>query len=159
MALLIIIALALTVRALTANFLRDDLSDPGWCPFGIYSAFDRQAQDGLDGRASFLRIDDPSQTDKAVYPPGYPLWLAFIYKLSGNRSPAVVQNVQWILDSFAVLLVVGIGVTTFGCGVGLSAGLVAGLWPLLAAFGAVPLADGPASLVVFGASWVLLPAM
>src|SRR6266481_569157 len=114
LALLIIIALALTVRALTANFLRAHLNDPGWFPFGIYSAFDRQAQDGLDGRASFFRIDDPSQTDKAVYPPGYPLWLAFIYKLSGNRSPAVVQNVQWILDSFAVLLVVGIGVTTFG---------------------------------------------
>jgi 4-amino-4-deoxy-L-arabinose transferase-like glycosyltransferase len=158
LALLFILALALTVRALTANFLRAHLNDPGWFPFGIYSAFDRQAQDGLDGRASFFRIDDPSRTDKAVYPPGYPLWLAFIYELSGKRSPAVVQNVQWILDSFAVLLVVGIGVTTFGWGVGLSAGWIAALWPLLAAYGAVPLADAPTSWIVLAASWMLLLA-
>jgi hypothetical protein len=159
LALLFILALALTVRALTANFLRAHLNDPGWFPFGIYSAFDRQAQDGLDGRASFFRIDDPSRTDAVVYPPGYPLWLAFIYELSGHRSPAVVQNVQWILDSFAVLLVVGIGATAFGWRIGLSAGGIAALWPLLASYGAVPLADAPTSWIVLGASWMLLLAM
>ncbi len=158
LALLLILALALTVRALTANFLRAHLNDPGWFPFGIYLAFDRQAQDGLDGRASFFRIDDPSRTDKAVYPPGYPLWLAFIYELSGHRSPAVIQNVQWILDSFSVLLIVGIGVTTFGWRVGLWAGGIAALWPLLASYGAVPLADAPTSWIVLGASWMLLLA-
>ncbi|MFS8085220.1 MAG: hypothetical protein ACMG6H_06285, partial [Acidobacteriota bacterium] len=83
LALLCILALAFTVRALTANFLRAHLNDAGWFPFGIYSAFDRQAQDGLDGRGSFFRIDDPSRTDAAIYPPGYPLWLALIYKVSG----------------------------------------------------------------------------
>lgn len=158
LALLFILALALTVRGLTANFLRAHLNDPGWFPFGIYAAFDRQAQDGLDGRASFFRIDDPSRTDQAVYPPGYPLWLAFIYELSGHRSPAVVQNVQWILDSFAVLLVVGIGVTAFGWRTGLWAGGIAALWPLLATYGAVPLADAPTSWIVLGASWMLLLA-
>jgi 4-amino-4-deoxy-L-arabinose transferase-like glycosyltransferase len=158
LALLFILVLALTVRALTANFLRAHLNDPGWFPFGIYSAFDRQAQDGLDGRASFFRIDDPSRTDTAVYPPGYPLWLALIYKLSGTRSPAVVQNVQWVLDSLAVFLIVGIGVTAFGWSIGLWAGGITALWPLLATYGAVPLADAPTSWIVLGAAWMLLLA-
>jgi 4-amino-4-deoxy-L-arabinose transferase-like glycosyltransferase len=158
LALLFILALALTVRGLTANFLRAHLNDPGWFPFGIYSAFDRQAQDGLDGRASFFRIDDPSRTDSAVYPPGYPLWLASIYKLSGVRSPVVIQNVQWILDSFSVLIIVGIGVTAFGWRIGLWAGGIAALWPLLGTYGAVPLADAPTSWIVLGAAWMLLLA-
>ena len=158
LALLFIVALALTARALTANFLRAHLNDPGWFPFGIYGAFDRQAQDGLDGRASFFRIDDPSRTDTAVYPPGYPLWLALIYELSGTRSVTVVQNVQWVLDSFSVLLVAGIGVTAFGWRTGLWAGVIAALWPLLATYGAVPLADAPTSWMILGASWMLLLA-
>ena len=158
LALLFILALGLTVRGLTANFLRAHLNDPGWFPFGIYAAFDRQAQDGLDGRASFFHIDDPSRTDAAIYPPGYPLWLALIYKLSGARSPATVQNVQWILDSFSVLLMVGIGATAFGWRPGLWAGGIAALWPLLATYGAVPLADAPTSWIVLGATWMLLLA-
>ena len=157
-ALLLIVALALTIRGLTANFLRAHLNDAGWFPFGIYSAFDRQAQDGLDGRASFFRIDDPSRTDVAIYPPGYPLWLALIYKISGDRSPATVQNVQWILDSLSVLLIVGIGTTTYGWRIGLWAGGIAALWPLLATYGAVPLADAPTSWFVLGATWMLLLA-
>lgn len=156
--LLFILLLAFTVRALTANFLRAHLDDPGWFPYGIYALFDRQAQDGLDGRASFFRIDDPSRTDMAVYPPGYPLWLAFIYTITGKRSPAVVQNVQWVLDAFAVLLVVGAGVTAFGWRTGLCAGWIAALWPLLATYGAVPLADAPTSWMVLGATWMLLLA-
>lgn len=146
------------MRALTANFLRAHLNDPGWFPFGIYSAFDRQAQDGLDGRSSFFRIDDPSRTDAAVYPPGYPLWLAFIYKLSGSRSPKTVQNVQWIVDSFSVFLVVGIGVTAFGWRTGIWAGGIAALWPLLASYGVAPLADAPTNWIVLGATWMLLLA-
>ena len=158
LALLFILALAFTVRALAANFLRAHLNDPSWFPFGIYSAFDRQAQDGLDGRASFFRIDDPSRTDAAIYPPGYPLWLALVYKLSGIRYASAVQNVQWVLDALSVFLVIGAGVTAFGWGVGLWAGGIAALWPLLATYGAVPLADAPTSWIVLAATWMLLLA-
>ena len=158
MALLFILALAFSVRALTANFLRAHLDEPGWFPSGIYGNFDRQAQDWLDGRASIFWIDDPSHTDAAIYPPGYPLWLAFIYKLTGSRSPATVQNVQWVLDAFSVLLIVGIGVTAFGWRTGLWAGWIAALWPLLALSGAAPLADSPTSWIVVGAAWLLLLA-
>src|SRR5256885_14161667 len=77
--ILIVLALSFSVRALTMNFIRAHLTDAGWFPSGIYAVFDRQAQNILDHRASVLWIDDPSQTETAVYPPGYPLWLAFIY--------------------------------------------------------------------------------
>ena len=157
--LIFIVALALSVRFLTANFLRAHLDDPGWFPSGIYGAFDRQAQDWLDGRAAIFWIDDSSRTDKATYAPGYPLWLALIYKLSGSRSPATIQNIQWVLDSFAVLLVVGVGLSAFGWRVGLWAGGIAALWPLLATYGAVPLADAPTSWIILGAAWMLLLAV
>lgn len=158
LALLFILALSFCVRALTANFLRAHLDEPGWFPSGIYANFDRQAQDWLDGRSSIFWIDDPAHTDSAIYPPGYPLWLAFVYTLAGNRSPAAVQNVQWVLDSFSVLLIIGIGVTAFGWRTGLWAGGIAALWPLLALSGAAPLADAPTTWIVVAAAWLLLLA-
>ncbi len=154
--ILLILLVAFSVRALTANFLRSHLSDPGWFPTGIYAAFDAPAQDWLDGRSPIFRIDDPVRTDKATYAPGYPLWLAIIYRLSGSRSPATVQNVQWVLDSFAVLLVIGVGVTAFGWRVGLWAGGIAALWPLLVIYGSLPLADAPTSWIVLSATWMFL---
>lgn len=158
LALLFIVALSFCVRALTANFLRAHLDEPGWFPSGIYANFDRQAQDWLDGRSSIFWIDDAAHTDAAIYPPGYPLWLAFVYTLAGNRSPAAVQNVQWVLDSFSVLLIVGISVTAFGWRTGLWAGGIAALWPLLALSGAAPLADAPTTWIVVAACWLLLLA-
>lgn len=156
--LLLILAFALTVRGLTAQFIGAHLNDSAWFPYGIYAYFDRQAQDGLDGRASFFWIDDPTHTDSAVYPPGYPLWLAFIYKVTGTRSVVTVQNIQWVLDAFSVLLVAGIGATAFGWRAGLWAGWIAALWPLLALYGAIPLADAPTSWIVLGGAWMLLLA-
>ena len=61
--LCLIVTLAFAVRALTANFLRAHLDDPGWFPSGIYAQFDRQAQNWLDGRASIFWIDESSRTD------------------------------------------------------------------------------------------------
>lgn len=156
--LCLIVTLAFAVRALTANFLRAHLDDPGWFPSGIYAQFDRQAQNWLDGRAPIVFIQDSSRTDAAIYPPGYPLWLALVYKLSGSRSPVSVQNVQWVLDALSVLLVVGVGVTAFNWRVGLWSGGIAALWPLLASYGALPLADSPTSWIIIGASWMFLLA-
>lgn len=156
--LLLILLAASLVRGLTAQFIGARLADPGWFPYGIYAVFDHTAQDALDGRAGFFRIDDPSQTDAAIYPPGYPIWLATIYKLTGERSPAVVQKVQWVIDALSVLLIVGIGVTAFGWRVGLAAGWLMALWPLPAFYGATPLADSPTSWVVLGGAWLLVLA-
>ncbi len=159
LALLLILALGIAVRALTANFIRAHLNDASWFPYGIYAVFDRQAQAALDDRGSLFWIGDSSRTDLAVYPPGYPLWLAMIYKLTGSRSAATVQDVQWVLDALSVFLIVGIGVTAFGWQVGLWAGAIAALWPLLAVYGALPLADAPTSWLVLAGVWMLLLAV
>lgn len=156
--LLSILLLALIVRGLTARFMSDHLSDTGWFPYGIFAIFDRHAQNILDGKASILRIDDPTETDAAIYPPGYPLWIAVVYAIRGVRSAAVVQNVQWVLDSFAVLIVVGLAVTAFGWRAGVWAGILAALSPLLALYGAMPLADAPTGWIVLGGTWMLVLA-
>src|SRR5918911_871664 len=109
--LLFIVAFSFAVRALTASFIHAHLNDPSWFQSGSYAVFDNQAQAILDRREPLFWIKDSSRTDAIVYPPGYPLWIALLYKLTGVRSPVVVQYAQTVLDSLAVLLVVGIGVS------------------------------------------------
>ena len=158
LSLLFILALAFSVRALTANFLRAHLDDPSWFQFGSYVVFDRPAQDILDHKSPLFWISDPSRTDRIVYPPGYSLWLALVYRLTGERSAAAVQRVQWLLDSLSVLLIVTIASTAYRWKVGVIAGVLAALSPLLALGGATPNADAPASWFVLGAVCCLLLA-
>lgn len=154
--ILFILALALSVRVLTANFLRAHFDDPGWFQFGSYAVFDRQAQAVLDGKESFFWIPDSSRTDLIQYPPGYRVWMAVIYGITGERSAASVQRVQLVLDSLSVLLIVGIGTTAYNWGVGMAAGTLAALSPWLALAGATPTADASASWFVLAAVWCLL---
>lgn len=156
--LLVVLVLSFTVRGLTMRFVRDHLADPGWFQSGTYALFDRQAQNILDGKTSAFWIDDPSRTEAAVYAPGYPLWLAFIYKATGERSAYVVQIVQWVLDALSVMLIVGVGATGLGFRVGLVGGVLAALAPVLALYGVTPLADAPTSWLVVGGVWMLLLA-
>jgi hypothetical protein len=157
-ALFLIFALALIVRSVTAYLIGTHLEDAGWFPYSIYNTFDAQARNVLDGNSSAFWIDDASQTGAAVYPPGYPLWLAFLYALSGLRSIYVIQIVHVILDSGSVLLLVAIGTTAFGRRIGIAAGILAALSPLLAVYGATPLADAPTSWIVLGGVWMLVAA-
>src|SRR5436305_12867421 len=159
---LTLVVLAFTVRFLTAQFIREHISDAAWFPYGIYAIFDNQAQDVLDGKANAFWAEDalssPRAATAAVYPPGYSLWLAFVYKLAGERSALVVQGVQLTLDSLFVLLIVGTGMTAYGWRVGFTAGLLAALSPLMAFYGATPLADSPTAWIVVGGAWMLLLA-
>src|SRR5712692_2465602 len=156
LALMFIVALAFAVRSLTANFLRAHFDDPGWFQFGSYAVFDNQARAILDRKEPLLWISDPTRTDRIIYPPGYPLWMAFIYSVTGDRSAASMQRVQLVLDSLSLLLVIGISATAFRWNVGIAAGTMAALSPLLALGGATPNADAPASWFVLGAVWCLL---
>jgi 4-amino-4-deoxy-L-arabinose transferase-like glycosyltransferase len=101
---------------------------------------------------------DPTQTQAAVYPPGYPLWLALLYGISGSRSIYLVQVVQLILGSFSILLIVGIGSVAFNRRTGIWAGILAALSPLLAFYGSSPLADSPASWFVLAGIWMFITA-
>src|SRR5262245_40493401 len=108
--------------------MRAHLNDPAWFQVGSYAKFDRQAQDILDGRQHLFRIDDPTRTDLAQYPPAFPAWVAAIYKLTGERSAYVVQVVQWLCDLVLTLfLITGIGVTAFGWRVLIPTGFLFGL--------------------------------
>jgi 4-amino-4-deoxy-L-arabinose transferase-like glycosyltransferase len=156
--LFIVLALSFTVRGLTMRFIRDHLGDPAWFQSGSYALFDRQAQSILDGKASVFWIDDAAHTEAAVYPPGYPLWLALIYKLTGERTAENVQIVQWVLDALSVLLVVGVAATAFDFRVGWITGVLAALAPVLALSGVTPLADAPTSWLIIAGVWALLLA-
>ena len=156
--LIFVVALAFAVRSLTANFIRAHFSDPAWFQWGTYSIFDQQARGILEHTEPIFFISDPSRTDRIIYPPAYPLWVAVIYRLSGDWSPASVQLVQLILDSIAVLLLVGIGATAFNWRVGVAAGVIAALFPVLALDGASPTADAPTSWFVLAGVWLLIIA-
>lgn len=157
-----IVLLAFTVRFLTAGFIAQHINDSAWFPYGIYAIFDHQARDILDGSTGPFwtanALESPRAATAAVYPPGYPLWLAFIYRASGSTSALTVENVQLVLDSLSVLLIAGIGVTLDGWRTGCLAGVLAALSPLLAFYGATPLADAPTEWLVVGGAWMLLLA-
>lgn len=158
LALLFILALSFTVRALTANFMRAHLNDAGWFQWGSFAVFDRQAQDVLDGKESFFWIPDSTRTDLMQYPPGFRVWMAAIYRITGNRSAVSVLWVHTVLDSLAVLLVVGIAAVAYGWRVGIITGVLAGLSPLLAMSGVTPMADAPASWLILAAVLFLVIA-
>jgi hypothetical protein len=157
-----VVLLAFCVRFLTAEFIGQHIADPAWFPYGIYAIFDNQAQDILDGKANAFWVEDallsPRAATAAVYPPGYSLWLAFVYRVSGERSALTVQSVQLTLDALSVLLIVGTGACAYGWRTGFVAGVLAAMSPLLAFYGATPLADSPTMWLVIGGAWMLLLA-
>jgi hypothetical protein len=156
---LLTFVLAFTVRGLTMQFMRAHLNDTAWFQPGSYAVFDERARNILDGRERPFWIDDPSRTDLVQYPPAFPLWVAAIYYLTGERSVYTVQSVQWILDTLLVMvLVVGIAVTAYGWRAGLAASLLVALSPLLAMYGAWPSSDAPTSWFVLGGVWLLIVA-
>src|ERR1043166_9339263 len=112
--LIFVFLLALSIRSLTGGFIREHFDDSGWFQYGSYAMFDRQAQAIMDHTQPAFWIDDPTRTDQILYPPGFPLWMALIYRVSGERTPAAVQAVQIVLDALSVLLIAGIGFVAFG---------------------------------------------
>jgi hypothetical protein len=155
-ALLLIFALAVTVRTLTAYFVGTHLDDAGWFPFGIYNIFDEQARAIVDGTSAVFWMTDPANVKLLIYPPGYAIWLAVVYAVSGDRSPHIVQIIQVLLDSASVLLIVRTGEAVFSRSIGRIAGVFAALSPLLAFYGATPLADSPTSWLVLSGMFFAL---
>ncbi|HEX8747305.1 MAG TPA: glycosyltransferase family 39 protein [Pyrinomonadaceae bacterium] len=156
---LLIVLLSLSVRALTAQFLAERLTDAGWFQYGSYKIFDERAQGILDGRESFFFIPDSSRTDLIQYPPAFPVWVALIYGVTNDRSAHAVLGVHWWLDALIMpMLVAGLGVTAYGWRAGMAAGALCALSPLLAFYGVTPSSDAPTTWLVLAAMWVLLVA-
>lgn len=159
LSLLLLLLIVFSVRILTFQFMRTHLHDPAWFQTGSYTKFDRHARDILVGNRPFFLIHDPTRTDMVQYPPAFPWVVAAIYKLSGNYSAYAVQMVVWFIDVFVSLtLITGIAVTAFGWRVGVAAGFIAGMSPLLAMYGASPSADAPTTWFVLAGNWSLLIA-
>jgi 4-amino-4-deoxy-L-arabinose transferase-like glycosyltransferase len=151
--------LTFCVRALTFQFMRAHLNDPGWFQIGSYAKFDRQARAILDGKQNLFWIADPSRTDLAQYPPAFPAVVAFIYKAGGDHSVYAIQNVQWIADLVVTfVLVTGIAVTAFGWRAGIASSFVFAFSPVFAMYGAYPSADVPSTWFVLGGCWLLVLA-
>lgn len=156
--LLLMLALAFTVRLLTAQFIDGGADDPSLRYRGIYQTFSEQAERILNNRDSLFSTADPDTSYAAIYPPGFPVWMALIFRLSHDHTARTIQFVQLTLDALSVLLIVGIGFAAYGWSAGLTAGFLAALSPLLALYGATPLADAPASWIVLGGVPMLLLA-
>src|SRR6185436_12450677 len=91
--------------------------------------------------------------------PGFRLWMATIYRATGNRSAVSVLWVQMVLDSLSVLIIFGIAAVAYGWKAGIVSGSLAALSPLLAMSGATPSADAPTSwLVLAGVLFLVLAA-
>ena len=139
--------------------MRAHLHDPSWFQTGSYAKFDKQARDILSGQQDLFAIRDPTRTDLVQYPPAFPWLVAAVYKLSGNYSSYTVQIVIWLIDSIvSMVFITGIAVTAFGWRVGIAAGFMAALSPVLAMYGAWPSADAPTTWFVLAGNWALLYA-
>jgi 4-amino-4-deoxy-L-arabinose transferase-like glycosyltransferase len=154
-----LLLIAISVRVLTWQFMRAHLHDPAWFQVGSYAKFDRQAGDILDGRQRLFWVDDPTRTDLAQYPPGFPALLALIYKLTGVRSAYAAQTVLWFADLvLSFLLIAGIAQTAFGPRAAIASSFLLALSPLFAMYAAFPSADVPTTWFVLGGGWLLLIA-
>lgn len=66
--------------------------------------------------------------DLLGHPPGYPVWLSFIYRIGGEHD-TVTQLLQIILDSLSVVIIALIAFNLFPLPVGIIAGLLCALAP------------------------------
>jgi 4-amino-4-deoxy-L-arabinose transferase-like glycosyltransferase len=151
--------IAISVRVLTLQFMRNHLHDPAWFQVGSYAKFDRQARGILDGRQRLFWIDDPTRTDLVQYPPAFPALLALIYKITGGNSAYTAQIVLWFADLIlSFLLIAGIAHSAFGWRAAIVSSFLLALSPLFAMYAAYPSADMPTTWFVLGGAWLLLLA-
>ena len=99
---------------------------------------------------------EPSDTALLARPPGYPVFLAVVYRVLG-RSSFTVLLAQNLLLSLTPGLVFLMAERLFSWRVGLLAGSLAAISPHLAYTSNFVLADAPSALPVLGATLLLLP--
>jgi hypothetical protein len=157
---LVVLLLAGSVRLLTFNFLRNRLDDPAWFQRGTYAAFEERAVAVIGGTEAIFWVSDPSRTDVIFFPPGYPLMIVAIFRLTGQHSIYAVQAVQTVIDLLVSLVfITGLAVTAFGLRAGMWASVMTAFSPLLAFVGVSPFSDAPTAWLVIGGIWLLVLAL
>lgn len=110
----------------------------------------------LDG---FLRGPDPPGDANVVkHPPGYPLFMAAVYKVSGNSDTAL-RSVHIALDALAALLIFFIAAELFPLAAASLAGLLVALSPQLAYHSIMLLPDPLATPPLLVAVYLLIRAV
>ncbi len=156
----IVLIISLIVRAGTAHFLAERIDDGAWFQHGSYKIFDARAQGILDGTEPVFFLNDPTRTDLVQYPPGFPLLVAFIYQVTGERSALAVLSAIWWLDALATpLLLFAVGTVAFDRRAGYCAAAFGAFSPLLAYYGVTPSSDPVTTWIVLGALLTLLFAV
>jgi 4-amino-4-deoxy-L-arabinose transferase-like glycosyltransferase len=111
-----------------------------------------------NGAASLFRRGSPTNDPGLLgHPPGYPLVLAFVFKLFGERD-AALQIFQAACDALAAALVLLVAAELLPFGVGLVAGLLAALAPQFCWNSVMLLPDTLAVLPLLAAVYLLLRA-
>ena len=123
-------------------------------PDAILALYDRQQAEGR-----LIDIQDfPDPPDQPTKPliqrmPGYPLFLAIVWKPAGGYRYLPVQAVQVLLGSLLPLLLYAAGGRLFGESAGMLAGGITALNLPMAWLSVVPLYDGWV-LLVAGVVWM-----
>jgi len=156
LALLLVLATALTLRGINAVFLplqEDELivSD--------MKGYDRAAlallrQEPLAVHTAEEYVFHPLGSD-TYHPPGYYYFLAAVYGLFGH-SYLTVRLVQALLDTLTCLLVYLIAENTFGAAAGFLAGSFVALYPPLIFYTGVLLTETLTTCLLAAAVWLLL---
>ena len=126
-------------------------------PDAILALYDRQQAEGR-----LIDIQDfPDPPDQPTKPliqrmPGYPLFLAIVWKPAGGYRYLPVQAVQVLLGSLLPLLLYAAGGRLFGESAGMLAGGITALNLPMAWLSVVPLYDGWVLLVAGVVVWLLV---
>lgn len=83
------------------------------------------AENIVNGYGFSYKIGEP----EVYWAPGYPYFIAIIYKIFGTGNNTAVRIVQSILSSLLILLVYAIGNKIFNSSIGLGAALITSLYP------------------------------
>jgi len=153
------ICAALFLLALGVRFLYWQDNRAGFVFTGMFAEYKAHALLLAHGdlRHFLTGFDPPSDADVVKHPPGYPLFLAAVYKIFGE-SDVSLRAVHITLDATACVLVFFIAAELFSTGVAVIAGLLVALSPQLAYHAIALLPDPLAPLPLLVVIYLLIRA-
>ena len=126
----------------------------------LVSRYQQQAQRMLDGEGILYPVGykEHASVQLIVHPPGYPVFIACIYRLFGKSDNSVVLA-KTICDSFAAVMVLLIVAQLFPFAASVIAGLLVAFSPQLAHHSIMLLPESLTALPILIAIWLILRAI